>query len=158
MSELPTIAELLPHTGRMLLLDQLLSGIENSATCRTTIGPDFVFLNDGRVDVVVSIELIAQTLGVCVGLASRRKGRPPRIGFLVGVREATFAIDAYLPGDVLEVVATHVWGEELLGNFRGHVKLLARSAAPQPDAIGTIVATCELSVYAGEPAGMGRLR
>ena len=152
-SGLPTIAELLPHRGRMLLLDELLSEHdEKSVVCRTTLREDFLFARNGRVDAVVSVELIAQALGACVGLADRRKGRLPRIGFLVGVRDATFAVGSFNVGDVLEVTATHVWGEETLGNFRGTVAIVP----PGGFAAGAVVATCELSVYAGDLAGVAR--
>ncbi len=144
---LPPLQALLPHTGPMLLLDELLRETEHGVVCRTTLRADSLFARGGRIDAVIAIELIAQALGACVGLTDHRKGRPPRVGFLVGVREATFDVAAFAVGDVLEVTATHVWGEESLGNFRGHVVVVAT---------GATVATCELSVYAGDLAVVGR--
>jgi predicted hotdog family 3-hydroxylacyl-ACP dehydratase len=85
-----TIEDLLPHRGRMMLID------ERRAVAASVVA-DWWPIFDGRsVSPIVLIELIAQTAGLSNGLERiRRRGKESeRKGWLVGIKRCLFSIDA----------------------------------------------------------------
>jgi predicted hotdog family 3-hydroxylacyl-ACP dehydratase len=134
----PELAELVPHRGPMLLLDSVVALSERDIKCEATIGPDHAFLEEGRVDVLVCVELVAQAVAAYVGYRDYLAGLPPKIGFLVSCREASFEVPELALGDKLAIEARHIWGEDTVGSFKGKV---LRG--------GLTVAAVELGVYRG---------
>lgn len=133
-----TITELVPHRAPMLLLESLVHHEDRTITCTASIGPDHPFLDNGEVDVLVCVELVAQSVAAYAGLRDRVAGRPPKIGFLVSCREATFEVPALSLGDRLTIETRHAWGDDTLGSFKGKV---IRE--------GTVLANVEIGVYGG---------
>ena len=77
------LAELLPHAGDMILIDQVLSFDEEQVHTRTTVKPGGLFNRpDGSLPDWVGIELMAQSVAAYAGCRARQKGwcRPtPRL-------------------------------------------------------------------------------
>ena len=138
MTALPPIAELVPHTGRMSLLDELLAFDGSRVTCRVTLRPESTFVEAGEVEAVVALEYMAQAVAVFAGMKGRADGNPVRIGYLLGTRELLLRADRFTVGDELMVEAVHVWGEDQLGVF--DCKVSRR---------GVEVACATLNVYQG---------
>jgi len=115
----PPIVELVPHRPPMLLLDRVLSYDGQCVTCETVLGPDSPFVEDGGVPGVVGIEYMAQAIAAGAGLSARDKGQDggPRVGFLLGCRNLTIAVDSFQVGDRLVVEARRTWGENNIGSF-----------------------------------------
>jgi predicted hotdog family 3-hydroxylacyl-ACP dehydratase len=122
----------------MLLLDAVNEWSERSITCTASIGPDHPFLENGEVDILVCLELIAQSVAAYVGYQDHVKGQPARVGFLISCREAVFEAPALLVGDQLVITTNHVWGSATLGSFGGQV---TRN--------GVAIATAEIGVFGG---------
>ena len=136
-------ADFVPHRPPMLWLDEVGGDTASSVVCYTTIRPDFVFLDrlDGdHARPVVMIELVAQACAVYLGIKAVREGRAPRLGVLVGCREAEFFVERLVVGDELTVTVTRVGGEPEVSAFVGSV---ARGGAE----IGRV----SLSVIDGDP-------
>ena len=139
-------ADFVPHRPPMLWLDEVGDDTASSVACYTTIRPDFIFLDgpdglDGdHARPVVMIELVAQACAVYLGLKARREGRAPRLGVLVGCREAEFFVERLVVGDELTVTVEQVGGEPEVSAFVGSV---ARGGAE----IGRV----SLSVIDGDP-------
>jgi predicted hotdog family 3-hydroxylacyl-ACP dehydratase len=134
----PPVAELLPHSPPMILVDELVLVEGPRTVCRVTLRPDSPFAEGGRVPAAAAIEYMAQTVGVYAGLRARGHGEPPRIGYLLGTRDMTLELDSFAVGDELLVEAVHVWGDEALGSFDCAVR---RG--------GETVAVATLNVYQG---------
>lgn len=134
----PSISELLPHRPPMRLIDRVIAADEHSVTCETTLTPDFLFLEEKRADVLVCVELVAQTVAAFVGLRQRGEGLPPSAGFLVGCSDAEFLVPHLAEGDRLTISASHLWGGAAFGKFRGHV-----------ERHGVRIASMEVSVVRG---------
>lgn len=83
----PTIAAILPHAGRMLLLDELHDHGPEHVTCGVTIHRETMFC-DGihGVPAWVGLEYMAQTVCAFSGVEEVRAGFPPSIGLLLGSR------------------------------------------------------------------------
>lgn len=119
---LPPVEELLPHRERMLLLDEVREAEEAKIACGVVLREGSPFVENGRVSAMVAVEYMAQCVAAWVGLEDRRNGRPIRVGYLVGSREVTFAVDGFTVGDDLRVEAERLWGDDSLGHFACKVK------------------------------------
>jgi predicted hotdog family 3-hydroxylacyl-ACP dehydratase len=136
----PSIEQLLPHRPPMLWIDSVVSHAGDDVHCRLTIRDSHVFVVDGRVDAVVSIEWMAQTVGALVGLYDHARAEEPRPGYLIAVPEAQFMVDAFRVDDVLELRAHKTWGDDTLASFEAQV-----------ERDGVRAATAQLSVYRRKP-------
>jgi predicted hotdog family 3-hydroxylacyl-ACP dehydratase len=120
----------------MLWLDRVLFREGDAIRCALEIRSEHVFVDDGLVEPVVSIEWMAQTVGALVGMFDRGQDMAPRPGYLIAVPEATFEVENFSVGDQLEIEAKRVWGDDELASFECAV---ARA--------GHTVAKAQLSVY-----------
>lgn len=73
----------IPHTGEMVLVDEIISLKDGKITTKTIIKKDNSFLEDGKFYTYKVIEIMAQSLGVYQG--EIKKGEF-NMGFLVGCR------------------------------------------------------------------------
>jgi predicted hotdog family 3-hydroxylacyl-ACP dehydratase len=133
---LPSPAELLPHSGRAVLLDEVVEGDAERVLCRVTIREGSPFLEGGTVPGVVVLEYMAQAIGTLAGLRARASGEPPRVGFLLGTRDLSVPPGGFAPGDEILVEAVRVFGDESIGSFA----CVARRG-------GEVVAEGTLNVY-----------
>jgi predicted hotdog family 3-hydroxylacyl-ACP dehydratase len=114
----PPIVELVPHRPPMLLLDRVLSYDGECVVCETVLGPESPFAAQGHVPALVGIEYMAQTIAAGAGLSARDKGsQSGQMGFLLGCRSLTIAVDSFDVGDRLTIEARRTWGETALGSF-----------------------------------------
>ncbi|MCP4004218.1 MAG: 3-hydroxylacyl-ACP dehydratase [bacterium] len=110
--ELPPVAEVIPHSGNMLLLSDILSHDPEGETVCLVIVDQVPSFRDaaGHLPSWIGLELMAQCVAVYGGLVDRERGDPPRLGFLLGSRSLVFHRVLYNPGQRLEVSATRTWG------------------------------------------------
>jgi predicted hotdog family 3-hydroxylacyl-ACP dehydratase len=112
--DLPAPAEVVPHSGEMVLLSSIERHDGATTVCSASVEQCALFTDaDGNLPCWVGIELMAQCIAVHAGLMGRAQGLPPRIGFLLGTRRASFHRPHYAAGESFEVSATHVWGGDL---------------------------------------------
>lgn len=139
----PPIAELLPHQPPMLWLDEVIARDGDTVHCRLTIRDSHVFVEDGEVEPLTSVEWMAQTVGALVGLMDRVKRESPRPGYLIAVPEAQFFVERFAVGDVLDLKARRNWGDDTLASFECEVLRGAEQAA-----------VAQLSVYRSSGKGI----
>ena len=132
----PPIAELLPHRPPMLWVDEVLAHQGDEVRCRLTVRDEHVFVEDRRVEPIVSIEWMAQTVGTLVGLYDRKRSVAPRPGYLIAIPDAHFFVPSFAVGDELELWARRVWGDETIASFESQVRRA-----------GELAAKAQLSVY-----------
>jgi predicted hotdog family 3-hydroxylacyl-ACP dehydratase len=138
--------DFVPHRPPMLCLDEIGEDTADSVVCYTTIRPDFVFLDGDSVRPVVMIELVAQACAAYVGVKAHREGKPPKVGMLVGCREAEFLVDGLNLGDALCITVHRTFGQVQVAAFTGTV---ARG--------GAVIGRVSLSVVDGDLALEGEL-
>lgn len=92
------IEDLIPHRGRMLLLEEILSLNTEAAISSARVREAWPLISEHSVSSLILIELAAQTGGLCNGLGLVRKHGEDsdKTGFLVGVKQAVFHV-AFLP-------------------------------------------------------------
>jgi predicted hotdog family 3-hydroxylacyl-ACP dehydratase len=138
-AKLYPVEEVVPHSGRMVLLDRLLTVEEGRLTAEVKLRADSMFVRNGRARAIVAVEYMAQAVAAYVGTLSRGKNEPVEIGYLIGIREMKLAVDHLEAGDTLVVEVQHVFGNDQLGSFKTNT---TRD--------GTIIADATLTVYRGE--------
>ena len=81
------MAQLLPHDGRMLLLDEFVQHSDAGIMTAVTIRHDSVLCDGSRgVPAWVGMEYMAQAACAYAGVYDARAGLKPRIGLLLGTR------------------------------------------------------------------------
>jgi predicted hotdog family 3-hydroxylacyl-ACP dehydratase len=136
------VHEVLPHAGRMLLLDRLMDYGPEHVTCGLTIRPDTLFSEPTLgVPAWVGIEYMAQTAGVYSGINDRLASRAPAVCLLLGARSYRATAPYFSIGSSLRIVTTLV--------LRDDDDLAAFQCAIYSRAGGeeTIVATGDIKAY-----------
>jgi len=101
-----TVAAILPHAGRMLLLDELLDHGPAHVVCGVTVQPASMFC-DGNAGVPawVGLEYMAQTVCAFSGVEEVRAGLKPTIGLLLGTRSYQCEVEWFPVGAALRIRA-----------------------------------------------------
>lgn len=100
-----TLEDLLPHRGKMLLIDDVLEVDDSSAVTEALVSASYPMAEAEGVSPLIMVELAAQTAGVCNGLSRvKREGEDSsKMGWLVGVKRAQFYIDSIALGSRLVI-------------------------------------------------------
>ena len=98
------IAELLPHAGDMIFIEQILSFDDEQIYTRLTVKSEGLFnLPDGSLPAWVGVELMAQSVAAFAGCHARQKGNPVELGFLLGTRKFECNVQAFAAGSELSI-------------------------------------------------------
>ncbi len=86
---------ILPHRGRMLLIESILELNEDGAATRSVVTPEWPFCDGRGVQAIVLIELVAQTAGIHNGWIRDKRHGPAadKKGWIVGIRQAHLSVD-----------------------------------------------------------------
>ena len=106
---LPAVGELpilLPHAPPARLVHGVLEISAAGIVCAAEVPPSHPLAAAGRVPALLGIEAAAQAAAVLEALARREEDPGPRIGYLVGVREARFAVPSLPTGRPFRVSAS----------------------------------------------------
>jgi 3-hydroxymyristoyl/3-hydroxydecanoyl-(acyl carrier protein) dehydratase len=93
----PPVASLVPHAPPALLVHSVLDISAEELTALAVIPPASPFVTDGRAPAFLALEAAAQGAAVLEALG-RRDAPGPRIGYLVGLRNARFSVP-WLPAE-----------------------------------------------------------
>lgn len=121
------IEELIPHRGRMRLVQTLTHAAEGELSARSEVLASWPLCDGERVPALVLVELIAQAAATLIGWERRGAERMGGRGLLVGVRKAALHVDEVAVGEALEVDVRTVRKVEAYAVFDGVVR--SRSAA-----------------------------
>jgi 3-hydroxyacyl-[acyl-carrier-protein] dehydratase len=98
---LPVSAEVLvPHRPPLCLVARLLEFSGQTGIVESVIGPDNIFLEDGKLPSLILVELIAQASAAVKGYDDLNQGKEIKKGFLVDIREVRFSGECF-SGDTL---------------------------------------------------------
>ena len=116
------VAELLPHEPPMVLIDRVFAFRDDFIHGQVTIQRDSPFCQDGFVPSYVSIEYMAQTVGIWNGLIAKRMGKRPEVGFLLGSRRMNLDVPAFKVGDVLDIFAKPIYVDGEMASFESWIE------------------------------------
>jgi predicted hotdog family 3-hydroxylacyl-ACP dehydratase len=107
------MSELLPHRGRMRLLDKIIDAGPEHITCSVAIGRDTMFCDGvNGVPSWVGLEYMAQTASTFSGIDEARAGIPATIGLLLGTRRFKTEVPFFAIGSQLRIHADLLMRDE----------------------------------------------
>ena len=108
------VAELLPHSGKMVLLDSIETYSEHGLTASAHIGTDHILLPENQTDLpaYASLEIMAQAVGAWAGIQALAAGEAVRLGFLLGTRKLVLHQHSIAAGSILHVEAVLSWQDQ----------------------------------------------
>ena len=117
------LEDILPHRSPLLLLSEVIEVSSEKLLSRVNITDESLFFSGLLVPNYVSIEYMAQTVGLFMGLEVGNHQKKPKVGFLIGVRQFECSIDGFRNGDNLIIEADPLLVEDPVGNFKCRVIL-----------------------------------
>ncbi len=111
------IAELVPHSGQMSLLERVIRHDGQSLTAEVIVRQDGLFDQGQTVPAWLGIEYMAQTIAAFTGVIDRLAGRPVRAGFLLGTRRYEVDRSTFDVGERLAVSVREVMRDQALAVF-----------------------------------------
>lgn len=100
----PPPAALLPHAPPALLLRAIAEATDDAVVAVAEVSPGHPLAVAGRLPTFLALEAAAQAAAALEALG-RREALGPRIGYLVGIRDARFAVPSLPAGRPLRVAA-----------------------------------------------------
>ncbi len=90
------IESLVPHRGPMLLISEIISFDARSASTRSVVADHWPLVDQKGANVMVLIELVAQTAAVNNGWERLQREGPAadNLGWIVGIKSARFQLEA----------------------------------------------------------------
>ncbi len=97
------VEELVPHSGRMRLIDEIVDHGEDWLHAEVRITEESMFVEAQGVPAWIGLEYLAQTVAAFAGLQERMEGEEPKLGFLVGTRKYVCSKGYFKIGRVLSL-------------------------------------------------------
>jgi predicted hotdog family 3-hydroxylacyl-ACP dehydratase len=113
----PAVEDLLPHAPPARLVRGIAAASPEGIVCLVEVPPDHPLVAGGSVPAFVGIEMAAQAAAVLEALSRRQEALQPRIGYLVGVREARFTVSSLPAGRLLRATARFQGGAFPLSRY-----------------------------------------
>jgi predicted hotdog family 3-hydroxylacyl-ACP dehydratase len=117
---------LIPHKGKMMLLDRVIEyDIERSIRAEYTITKDCIFYDpvlDG-VPAWVGFEFMAQAISTLTGIRKRAKGEKPKIGFILSIPSMRMEIPFFKNGGPVEVRMEETDCTDMISTYKGEAFL-----------------------------------
>ena len=110
----PDIRQLIPHSGTMCLLDEVIEWDDHAIVCSTETHSDPAnpLRRNGQLSAVHALEYGAQAAAIHGGLRARAAGTTAPPGYLAAIRDAEFFVERLDDIPIgLEVRAERLFGE-----------------------------------------------
>jgi predicted hotdog family 3-hydroxylacyl-ACP dehydratase len=117
MPEYPAIAELVPHSGPMVLLDAMTEWAPGEATCVMHVRAGMPFVKGEALDAVALMEPMAQAVAACLGYEAFQGGEGVRVGMIIGCRKFEIEVPSLTVGDALQITVSRIRGSDTLSHF-----------------------------------------
>ena len=112
---------LIPHRRRMKLIDWVKRPTQNGLQAGTIVTEEWPLYDNGEVSSIICIELVAQAISA-LSTWRRSEGTEPRLGLLVGVKEAEFSKFSVPVGTRLNIQVNEVYHAGDYAVFEGKVR------------------------------------
>ena len=111
------VARLVPHDGKMMLLDKVIEFDRDSMVTEVVVRDDGLFGDTRTVPAWLGIEYMAQTVAAYDGMMCVLAGEPIRLGFLLGTRRYSSNVADFKVGTVLTVKVERFMQDQGFGVF-----------------------------------------
>lgn len=118
--------EYLPHDEPMVLIDEVLHVDENTTRTKCIIDDEHVlkpFIEKDGVPSFITLELLAQSVGIWSGYFSKKSGQKKcPLGMVIGGRDIKNHNEFFKKGSVLEIEVVKIMHDDTIGSFEGSIK------------------------------------
>lgn len=147
MNVYDTVADVLPHEGRIVLLSEIVGWDESYLEAAVDLVDGCMFSDEnGHVPSWVGLEYMAQAIAALAGIKNKLAGEAVKIGLLLGTTKYSASVGSFKAGARLSVRIKQVYIDESnLALFdceiveAGQVLATAQVKAIQPENINEII-------------------
>lgn len=126
---MPDIGRLVPHSGRMVLLDRALEAGADHLSAEVRIREGSILAVAEGVGSWVGIEYMAQAIAAHAGWLALQQGKEVKVGFLLGSRKYEANVPIFALGSVLHVHVRRVLqSDNGLGAFECRIDIVGGPA------------------------------
>lgn len=112
------VDEVVPHSGTMSLLDNIVDSGDDWLIAEVLIKPDTLFVSDKGVPAWIGIEYMAQSIGAFAGTMAKNHQQSIKLGFLLGTRKYISSVSNFPLGSRLLIkVEKELQSDDGLGVF-----------------------------------------
>jgi len=114
------LEDLLPHSPPMIMLAELISvDVPGEASAVPDTSPGCIFYDPELkgVPACAALEYMAQTMALAVGVERRRRGQPPKVGFVLGTRRMEVKVATFKSGIRYVANAKCVYDDDKFASF-----------------------------------------
>lgn len=97
------IAPLVPHSGRMILIDRICDWGEDFLIAESEIRPDHILIKHGKLAAFAGLEIMAQGVAAWAGCLAKQANQPVRLGYLLGSRKLHIHQDQIAIGSLVQI-------------------------------------------------------
>ena len=130
MIEKEELLSIMPHRGRMLLLTKVneYDLKEESIEAEYHLTEDCLFYDPAVAGVPawVGFEFIAQTVSAFMGIKTRARGEPVKIGFILGVSQVRIDLSFFKTGSIIVIKAKEYDNIDPLYIYEGEIFIEGR--------------------------------
>lgn len=150
INELPQIVEadtlinLLPHKGKMFLLNRLTQHDTEARTLESDslVTKNHIFYDEtiGGIPSYIAFEFIAQSISALSGVTGYENGRPAKPGFILSILNYAATVPCFKAGDTVHVVIRKVDEIDNILTYSGEAY---SSEDPENPAVSTTITVME---------------
>jgi predicted hotdog family 3-hydroxylacyl-ACP dehydratase len=122
VSEPLVLEDLIPHRGRMKLVEEIVEIDDDHCVTRARVSESWPLAEEGQVSAIALIEVVAQTASAAAGWKHRDDGRLGGRGYLVGIKRACWSTPSVPVGTVLTTTVENPVRTKSYGVFVGRVE------------------------------------
>jgi len=127
MFEKEELLSIVPHRGRMLLLNRVIGYDmkERSIETEYHITEDCIFFDSAAMGVPawVGFEFMAQSISAFSGIRDKEKGEPPKRGFVLAVSKLQIGLPFFETGSIITIRAKEIDNMYPIYVFEGEIFL-----------------------------------
>jgi predicted hotdog family 3-hydroxylacyl-ACP dehydratase len=115
------IEKLIPHRGRMKLIDEVLEINTDRAITSSVVTDQWPLCHGSFVDPIVLIEIVAQTAGIHIRWKKDLDAAGGGTGWIVGIKETDFFLDRIPVHTVLITTVKNLYNSDTYNVIEGEV-------------------------------------
>jgi predicted hotdog family 3-hydroxylacyl-ACP dehydratase len=127
------LAEIMPHRGKMFLINRIVEYDINARSLRSEhdITHACLFYDPGLngVPAYMCFEFMAQAVSALSGLTGKILGKPPMMGFILSVSSLEIKIPLFRPGEIIQIEINGQQAVDTVSTFHCVAKIGENEAA-----------------------------
>lgn len=147
------VQALMPHTGEMMLLHQIIHYDETSLSVYAKVTHKHIFVCEGHLPSWAAMEFMAQGVAAWAGGVGQAAAEPVRLGFLLGTRKLLLHFDTLaVPATLFVTIKASLQDDNGFGVFDSELWLCDKQKKPVQ-----LLAEAALNVYSPTEAVLNEM-